>query len=393
MQVGGEQTVAGALFINTWHFWIISAASVLLLRVLTNGRLRQYAWAGINLLFLAVVVGKYLAWVLIAGAVLFFLFRAYSRFKNKFVLTAGIVGTGLLLFFAYKTTFLQRPSTLPIKQLLAAIGYSFVYLRIIDIARALQDGRHEPPHAVDLVNYLVPFHMIAAGPIQAYDDFVRQPKIPQPLTRRGTLEALERVSAGLFKKFVLAYALQKVFLTDLQAPGIWFLIEIQVLLLWLHLDFSAYSDIAVGLGRLMGVATPENFDQPWKSRNMVEFWDRWHISLSQWIRRNLSHPDTAQLDAATPASRSRNHRFIRYRMRVLHGRDLAWRFRGLVIVGPHACLWVSHRPALHGMAAKATNSGTDANLPAELCFVAFGEGLHARICSPCFCCCLHRQMI
>src|SRR6478736_2865104 len=121
MQVGGEQTVAGALFINTWHFWIISAASVLLLRVLTNGRLRQYAWAGINLLFLAIVVGKYLAWVLIAGAVLFFLFRAYSRFKNKFVLTAGIVGAGLLLFFAYKTTFLQQPSTLPINQLLAAI--------------------------------------------------------------------------------------------------------------------------------------------------------------------------------------------------------------------------------------------------------------------------------
>ena len=89
---------------------------------------------------------------------------------------------------------------------------------------------------------------------------------------------------------MLAYALQKVFLTDLQAGGVWFVLEVQLLLLWLYLDFSAYSDIAVGLGRLMGVATPENFNRPWLSRNLIEFWDRWHISLSQWIRRNLFIP-------------------------------------------------------------------------------------------------------
>jgi D-alanyl-lipoteichoic acid acyltransferase DltB (MBOAT superfamily) len=141
-----------------------------------------------------------------------------------------------------------------------------------------------------MVNYLLPFHMLAAGPIQAYDDFARQAGVPAPLTTRDTLDATQRVAGGLFKKFVLAYALQKVFLTDLQANGPWFVIEVQLLLLWLYLDFSAYSDIAVGLGRLMGVATPENFDRPWLSRNLIEFWDRWHISLSQWIRRNLFIP-------------------------------------------------------------------------------------------------------
>ncbi len=60
--------------------------------------------------------------------------------------------------------------------------------------------------------------------------------------------------------------------------------------LWLYLDFSAYSDVAVGLGMLMGFATPENFNRPYLARNVIEYWERWHISLSQFIRRNLFIP-------------------------------------------------------------------------------------------------------
>jgi D-alanyl-lipoteichoic acid acyltransferase DltB (MBOAT superfamily) len=60
--------------------------------------------------------------------------------------------------------------------------------------------------------------------------------------------------------------------------------------LWLYLDFSAYSDIAVGIGRLIGVPAPENFNRPYLARNMIEFWERWHISLSQFIRRNVFIP-------------------------------------------------------------------------------------------------------
>jgi D-alanyl-lipoteichoic acid acyltransferase DltB (MBOAT superfamily) len=59
---------------------------------------------------------------------------------------------------------------------------------------------------------------------------------------------------------------------------------------WLYLDFSAYSDIAVGIGGLLGVATPENFRRPYLARNITDFWERWHISLSMWIRRNLFFP-------------------------------------------------------------------------------------------------------
>jgi D-alanyl-lipoteichoic acid acyltransferase DltB (MBOAT superfamily) len=67
-------------------------------------------------------------------------------------------------------------------------------------------------------------------------------------------------------------------------------VEVQVFFFWLYLDFSAYSDIAVGIGRLIGVTTPENFNRPYFARNVIDFWERWHISLSEFIRRNLFIP-------------------------------------------------------------------------------------------------------
>jgi D-alanyl-lipoteichoic acid acyltransferase DltB (MBOAT superfamily) len=291
MQVGGGEGSSNALFIDTYYFWLIAIGAMLALRLITNARARHHVWAGLNLLFLGLVLGNQMIWLLAGAGVLFLLFRAYRQISLRLILTVMIGTTGSAFFYAYKSAFFtQVHGASWIQQLLAGIGFSFVFLRVVDLARSLQDGRYDPPPLDQMINYLLPFHMLAAGPIQAYDDFARQPNVPDPLTTRETLDAAQRVAGGLFKKFVLAYALQKVFLTDLQAPGLWFILEVQILLLWLYLDFSAYSDIAVGLGRLMGVATPENFDRPWLSRNLVEFWDRWHISLSHWIRRNLFIP-------------------------------------------------------------------------------------------------------
>ena len=132
--------------------------------------------------------------------------------------------------------------------------------------------------------------MLAAGPIQAYDDFIAQPEVPPALTARQSLTFLERIASGLFKKFVLANYIDRLFLTGFHAHGPYFLLEMQFNYLWIYLDFSAYSDVAIGLGGLMGVATPENFNRPYMARNVIEFWERWHISLSQFIRRNLFIP-------------------------------------------------------------------------------------------------------
>jgi alginate O-acetyltransferase complex protein AlgI len=140
------------------------------------------------------------------------------------------------------------------------------------------------------MNYLLPFHMLAAGPIQSYDDFVDQPAVPPAPSAIRSLAAVERIAWGLFKKYIIANYIDRLFLTGFHARGAYFLLEVQLNFLWLYFDFSAYSDVAVGLGGLLGVATPENFNRPYLTRNVTEFWERWHISLSQFIRRHLFIP-------------------------------------------------------------------------------------------------------
>jgi D-alanyl-lipoteichoic acid acyltransferase DltB (MBOAT superfamily) len=187
---------------------------------------------------------------------------------------------------------------------LAIIGFSYVALRAVELGRAVAEERHPPPALDEVVAYLLPFHMLAAGPIQAYDDFRAQPAVPAPLTIPIALAAMERIASGLFKKFVIAQSIHAIALTGFTADGPYLLLEVQAYYLWVFLDFSAYSDIAVGVGTLLGRATPENFNHPLAARNITEFWERWHISLSTFIRRNLFFPIQLalgrKLDGARP---------------------------------------------------------------------------------------------
>jgi D-alanyl-lipoteichoic acid acyltransferase DltB (MBOAT superfamily) len=132
--------------------------------------------------------------------------------------------------------------------------------------------------------------MLAAGPIQAWSDFTRTHAQSSPIDAGSVLDAIDRIVHGLFKKFVLARVIELTLLTKFSAPWRYQIIEIQAYYLWVYLDFSAYSDLAVGAGRLLGVATPENFNRPFGARNIIVFWDRWHMSLSAFVRRNVFIP-------------------------------------------------------------------------------------------------------
>jgi len=133
--------------------------------------------------------------------------------------------------------------------------------------------------------------MIAMGPIQSYDDFIQEKDIiDEPLSFDDALQAVERIARGLFKKFVLAYFIDSLLLTGFQSDGWYLLFEIQVFAFWIYLDFSAYMDVVIGVGKLMGISTPENFNRPYLARNITVFWERWHITLSMFIRRNIFVP-------------------------------------------------------------------------------------------------------
>lgn len=273
-------------------FWLALIVAAVLVAPLARGQSRSPLFALVNAGFIATLMGLQAALLILAGtAVVWALAWASRRTSSRIVWAALGLALCLGLFLLHKLPGWSAALNLSrVNPLLSVIGFSYVTLRIIELFRAMYEQRHEAPGFIGTVNYLLPFHMLAAGPIQAYDEFAAQPNEPRPLTKLVVLEAVERIAFGIFKKFVLAYGVQKLFLTDFTAGGAYWFFEAQMFFIWLYLDFSAYSDIAVGVGKLLGVHTPENFNQPYFARNITVFWERWHISLSMWIRRNLFFP-------------------------------------------------------------------------------------------------------
>ena len=272
------------------QFWWVVAIAVIVLVPLTSGFLRKWVLAGVNLGFLVLAMKSGVVPVVLLAAAAWAVLRACAGRFAAAAVVAGGVGT-LALFLENKLPWLGASAGLGgINPILATIGASYVALRLVDVGRVVYEGRLPPPDFPSTINYLLPFHMLAAGPIQAYEEFAAQPAIPEPPTRIEATRGFERIALGVFKKYVIAQGIQRLFLTGFHARGPYQLLELQLNYLWLYLDFSAYSDIAVGIGRLIGVATPENFNHPYLARNAIEFWERWHISLSQFIRRNLFIP-------------------------------------------------------------------------------------------------------
>lgn len=283
-------------------FWAFAGVAAFIMAPLADAKLRERTFACLNIAFLALCLGHY---AIYAAADLFLahlVLKAIPASKGRSGgWIWGAAGALILaLFIIHKLSVSSAEPSLgasaaasalsDLRRVLSVIGFSYVALRFADVSLAVREGRHAPPGLAATINYLVPFHMLAAGPIQAYDEFVHQPRPPKPQGFTGSLAGLDRIAQGLFKKYVLAAILENLFRSHFRAGSPYFFIELQVNYVWLYLDFSAYSDIAVGLGKLLGFPAPENFNAPYVARNMIDYWERWHISLSQFIRRNIFIP-------------------------------------------------------------------------------------------------------
>jgi D-alanyl-lipoteichoic acid acyltransferase DltB (MBOAT superfamily) len=286
-------------------FWAVTGMASVLAVFTRSLAARRTLLAAVNVSFLVLLLGWRSIDLFGAIVVTWLTLLAVARPRLRLLFTALAAAALVGLFLVHKLPAVADAlSVTGLAYVLGVIGYSYVALRVVEVVRAVFEGRHEPPDLISTINYLLPFHMLAAGPIQSYDDFVEHRDDRFEPAAKDVFVASERIASGLFKKFVLAHLLQTFFLTDLKTGGVYFLLEMQVTFIWLFLDFSAYSDVASGIGVLIGVATPENFNRPLLARNVIDFWERWHISLSQFIRRNIFIPLQTFLmrrnDARTP---------------------------------------------------------------------------------------------
>lgn len=243
-----------------------------------------YAWGEPVYVFL-MLISISVTWILA-----FFL---RGRYK-KVVLTVGIIyHVGVLFIFKY-LTFLTSQLGLILNQdfsyikIALPIGISFFTFQLMSYFLDVYKGEAKPQKNIfNLGLYVSLFPQLIAGPIVRYNE------IEEQINTR--VESVENVSAGmkrfiygLSKKLLLADYLSAIADSSFTRIGdqtvvmAWF--GILAYSLQIYFDFSGYSDMAIGLGKMFGFEFAENFNYPYISKSIVEFWRRWHISLSRWFR-------------------------------------------------------------------------------------------------------------
>jgi D-alanyl-lipoteichoic acid acyltransferase DltB (MBOAT superfamily) len=171
-----------------------------------------------------------------------------------------------------------------------AVSFSYASLRCIDYVVSVWNGE-KTTGPISLFGYLFPFHMLVAGPICLYHDFMKmneQPLVAVSFTR--LVRAVNMITTGLFYKFVIAEML-RIYAFGVSgdvAVETWF--DSAFLLVYLFFDFAGYSLVALGIGYLSQVPTPVNFRTPFLSRSVTEFFTRWHMSLGVFVRKNIFIP-------------------------------------------------------------------------------------------------------
>ena len=208
----------------------------------------------------------------------------------------AIVNLGLLGFFKYGTFVLENVGLIIGRELgtldiILPIGISFYTFQLVSYVVDVYRGDVPAQKSFStLLLYVSLFHQCIAGPIVRYKDICAE-LLDRRATGQDIADGIWRFSFGLAKKAILANAMGTI--ADKLLVGGDAFQNSTVLALWvgvlayslqIYLDFSAYSDMAIGMGRMIGIHYRENFDYPYVSRSVTEFWRRWHISLGSFFR-------------------------------------------------------------------------------------------------------------
>ncbi len=172
----------------------------------------------------------------------------------------------------------------------AFIGISYVTFRAVDALIIVQDRLETRIEPGTYLAYLMFPATISSGPIDRYRRFAEDYRaVPERQTfLAGFDEGVSQIFRGLLYKFVIAALIQKLVLPRAESPGFVGVVKyMYVYSSYLFFDFAGYSAIATGVSRFFGVRTPGNFNRPFAAVNIVDFWNRWHISLSTWFRDHI----------------------------------------------------------------------------------------------------------
>ena len=275
--------------IGSWHFALMSLAAIILFRLANTFWLRQAVLLVFNVYFAILIVGNLTSLIALGVFCLAVYVISYVRFKfdRKWPKTATVAVIAAFWFFLFTVRDHELFGAFnPFhKTLIEIIGISYLVFRSISYYFDFESL--ERRDFVSFLNYLLYFPSILSGPIARQEDFIRSVETPVPMSFDRTLNALHRISRGMIKKFVISDSFAYLTpspenLMSLSLPMLW--LGTMLSLFLLYLDLGGYCDIVIGIAELMGCHLPENFNHPFRARNIQEFWNRWHVSLSSIVR-------------------------------------------------------------------------------------------------------------
>lgn len=294
--------------------------------------------------------------------------------KTALLVTSMVVNLGILGTFKYAGFFVDGFEELvsfvgfgvsgPVLDLVLPVGISFYTFQTMSYTIDVYRGRLEPvDDFLTFATFVAYFPQLVAGPIERARDLLPQLIAPRPPLRVEQITSgLGLVLLGLTKKVVLADGVAGVADRAFESPGqlSWLAVTAGVVAFGIQIygDFSGYTDIARGVSRLLGIELTLNFAQPYLSRNITEFWRRWHITLSNWLRDYLYIPLGGN-------RRGRHRTHVNLMITMLLGglwHGASWNF--VIWGGIHGALLVLHRVLRGGRVPTAPISRRD--IPAIL---------------------------
>jgi alginate O-acetyltransferase complex protein AlgI len=254
--------------------------------------------------------------ILLLGPILFStiwdFFSAKQIYKSKtpahrkrWLLASLTVDLGMLAWFKYYNFFIDSANdllvlaggqpALPILNIILPVGISFYTFEAISYAVDVYKGRCKPcNNLIEFALYLAYFPHLVAGPILRPWDFLPQITERKTITRTNFQQGIHLFLVGLFKKVLIADNLALFSDSILSKPQGQSSLAIVLATLTfgvrIYCDFSGYSDMGRGISRIMNIELPLNFNRPYLATSIQEFWHRWHISLSTWLRDYLYIP-------------------------------------------------------------------------------------------------------
>ena len=248
-----------------------------------------FAWADINCIYQLLAI---IAWNYCCGI-------ACIKWKKSAII--GIIGNVVLFIYLKILPTLfgyindLSDCNIQMYRIIVPIGFSFILFHCISYLMDIYNGKSSPSkNIIDIALYITFFPKLVQGPIVKYYDFEKSLH-ERTVNLKSFASGLERFVICLGKKVLIADALSETVnmifaysTSGIDTATAWLgsiLFTIQI-----YLDFSGYSDMAIGLCRIFGFDVKENFDNPYFSKSVSEFWRRWHISLGAWFREYLYIP-------------------------------------------------------------------------------------------------------